>query len=202
MYNIPCMKNIEVEMRALINDASVNKIIEQNIISLGAKQLGVSSIHDIYFCEKVMKSLDEVEMNDVGSYSLRLRKKTKDGTIESSINTKIILSEGDHFGWEEHETEIQNFDEMRSILTAIGFKVFFELEKDRTVFEYHENIEINLENIKNFGTGIEIEIMCSNDEIQQSKENILKLFEKIGVKKEMLVEKSITNIIMKERAQF
>ena len=60
------MKNTEVEMRALINDASANKIIEQNIISLGAKQLGVSSIHDIYFCEKNMKSLDEVEMNDIG----------------------------------------------------------------------------------------------------------------------------------------
>ena len=164
------MKNTEVEMRALINDASANKIIEQNIISLGAKQLGVSSIHDIYFCEKNMKSLDEVEMNDIGSYSLRLRKKTKDGIIESSINTKIILSKGDHFGWEEHETEIQDFDEMRSILTAIGFKVFFELEKDRTVFEYHENIEINLENIANFGTGIEIEIMCSKDEIQESKD--------------------------------
>ena len=149
-----------------------------------------------------MKSLDEVEMNDIGSYSLRLRKKTKDGIIESSINTKIILSKGDHFGWEEHETEIQDFDEMRSILTAIGFKVFFELEKDRTVFEYHENIEINLENIANFGTGIEIEIMCSKDEIQESKEKILKLLEKIGVKKEMLVEKSITNIIMKERAKF
>ncbi len=196
------MKNTEVEIRALINDASANKIIEQNIISLGAKPLGVSSIHDIYFCEKNVKSLDEVEMHEIGSYSLRLRKKTKNGVVESTVNTKSILSEGDHFGWEEHETDIEDFDEMRSILTAIGFKVFFELEKDRTVFEYHENIEINLENITNFGTGIEIEIMCSKDEIQQSKEKILELLEKIGVKKEMLVEKSITNIIMKERAKF
>jgi predicted adenylyl cyclase CyaB len=189
-------KNIEVELRALLPDL---KQFENTILKHGAVFKASSYICDVYFCEKTAASVEDVEMNDVGSYSLRLRKAEKNGLVSTTINTKTIITKGDHNAWEEHESEVGNFDEVGNILTRTEFKPFFKLEKTRRAYAY-EGLEILIEDITDFGGAVEIEIMARPGEEEVSKQRIRKFLENVGIHEGAIVPKSITNIIMKERA--
>lgn len=190
------MKNIEVELRALLPDL---KQFEDTILKHGAVFKASSYICDVYFCEKSAEKVEDVEMNEVGSYSLRLRKAEKNGVMSTTINTKTITTKGDHHAWEEHESEVENFDEMGNILSLTEFKPFFKLEKTRRAYAY-EGIEILIEDITDFGGAVEIEIMAQPGEEEASKKQIRKFLSSVGIGADAIVPKSITNIIMKERA--
>ena len=190
-------KNIEVEIRArLDNTTEFRKLLN----TIGAKQASSLYVHDIYFCVKTANKVEDVEMNEVGSYSLRLRKSKKEGENEHvTINTKIITNYGDHNAWEEHEVEVSDFLEAALILNTTEFKPFFELEKTRYVYKL-ESMEICVEDITDFGGAVEVEIMSSKGEENSAKEKILDFLKKCNIGNEHIVPKSITNIIMKERA--
>ena len=85
--------NQEIEKRALLSVEQLNRF-KQNLKSMGAKQVAESRIHDVYFCPKVVKSFAETEMNEVGSYSLRLREEEEGKSSEKTMNTKVITSKG------------------------------------------------------------------------------------------------------------
>ena len=188
--------NIEVELRALVKDTDV---VKKNIERSGANFIALSALHDIYFCNKPITSIEEVEMNEVGSYSLRLRKCSKDKVKSTPLNTKTIIKKGDHNAWEEHETEVEDFSETAKILLMTEFKPFFELKKTR--FEYKMgNLGIFVEDIEDFGGAIEVEILTKLGTENAAKEKIFEFLAKIGVPKESVVPKSVTNIVMKQRA--
>jgi len=188
--------NIEVELRALVKDPDV---VRKNIEESGAKYIGLSSLHDIYFCSKSISSVEEAEMNEVGSYSLRLRKYSKDKVKSTTLNTKTITKKGDHNAWEEHETEVGDFSETAKILLMTEFKPFFELKKTR--YEYKlDNLVIFVEDIEDFGGALEVEILTTPGAEDAAKDKIIEFLAKIGVPKESVVPKSVTNIVMKQRA--
>ena len=189
-------KNIEVEIRALLDDISSFK---KTIENLGAELTSSLYLCDVYFCKEEHDKVEDVEMNEVGSYSLRLRKTKKDNQEEFTINTKTITNHGDHSAWQENEIKIDNFSEATDILKIIGFKPFFKLEKERFVYKI-DGMKICVEDIIDFKGAVEIEIMCSEDEVDQAKKKIKEFLNKCNVKEKDIAPKSITNIIMKERA--
>jgi len=196
MVNIS-VHNIEVEKRARLDDVSAFK---KTVVALGAVFAGEIYIKDIYFCGRAATTFEEVEMNIVGSYSLRLRKEKQPNTPERiTLNTKTITNHGDHSAWEEHEVEVGDFSETADILKATEFKPYFELEKTRYVYRLND-MEVCIEDIKDFGGAVEIEIMCATGKEEESKEKIKKFLRECGIDDDHLVPKSITNIIMKERA--
>lgn len=188
--------HIEVELRALVKDLS---LLKQNIEKSGAKYIGLSSLHDIYFCNKAFSSTEEAEMNEVGSYSVRLRKFSQGKRKSITLNIKVITTKGDHHAWEEHESEVKDFSEAAKILSLTEFKPFFELKKIRYEYKLGE-FGIFIEDIENFGGGIEIEILTTPGDEEESKEKILKFLIELGLSKDDIVPKSITNIVMKQRA--
>lgn len=190
-------KNIEVEIRArLDNIEDFKNLIEK----LGAKPVSSLYMCDIYFCKKKAKKVEDVEMDEVGSYSLRLRKLKKGNDKEKfTINTKTITNHGDHNAWEEHEVEVSDFSEAAQIFNTTEFKPFFKLEKERFVYKL-DNMEICVEDIVDFGAAVEIEIMCSSNEASEAKQKIKAFLHKCDINDASIVPKSITNIIMKERA--
>lgn len=190
-------KNIEVEIRALVPDF---ENLRQELLAKKAKYHGESYLHDIYFCPEAVKSLEEVEMNQIGSYSLRLRKeKNENGEISLYLNTKTITNHGDHNAWEEHEVTLNDFEEMTEILKNIGFKSFFELEKVR--FHYQVlDLGVFLDDIKDFGACIELEKIVSPGEESEAKATIINFLQSIGINEKQLVPKSVTNLVMKARA--
>lgn len=190
-------KNIEVELRALVADP--NQFQEQ-LKQKGAEYKNSSYLRDVYFCDKKATSVADVEMDKVGSYSLRLRIARKGDNESITLNTKTITNEGDHNAWEEHEVTINNFREAALILSTTEFKPFFELEKHRHTYLLND-MEILVEDITDFGGAIEVEIMCASGEEEESKAKIKNLLiNDLGLNESDIVPKSVTNIIMKQRA--
>ena len=190
-------KNIEVELRALVKNA---KDFQEKLKEKGAVYQNSSYLCDIYFCEKNASSVEDVEMDEVGSYSLRLRVARKDDKEEITLNTKTITNEGDHNAWEEHEIVVDSFKEAAKIMLMTEFKPFFKLEKHRHTYVIND-MEVLVEDITDFGGAIEVEIMCVPGEEEESKAKIKNLLiTDLGLRESDIVPKSVTNIIMKQRA--
>ncbi len=191
----------EVEKRALLNNSEY-EAVKDKLIALGAFDEGVVNINDIYFCKNDAKSFSEIEMKEVGSFSLRLREQSEEGKPkETMMNVKVITKQNDHNSWEEHEILVGSVDEANAILKAIGFKPFCTIKKKRLTYRL-EGVSIALENIEDFGPGIEVEIMTTKDKEDLAKSKIDEVFSKIEIESSKIVEKSITNIIMHEKAKF
>ena len=163
--------NIEVEVRALVKNLDETA---KNIIKSNGKYLGYYSIHDIYFCKKEIDDLIKVEMKEVGSYGLRVRKLINDQKTEITINTKVIIKEDDHNAWREHEVVVENFEDIFHILENTEFKAFFELKKVRHHYKLND-FDIFLEDISNFSSGIEIEKMANINNKEKVKRKYLHL---------------------------
>jgi predicted adenylyl cyclase CyaB len=184
-------KKHEVEYRALIDTKTF-----ASLLALGKKKFKDSfqdalTIEDSYFCPSHVTKFSEVEMNDIGSYSLRLRREVMDGQVITTLNTKIIRNTGDHNAWLEHETGLSSYEECEKILRAIGFKSFFSFKKTRYSF-CDRDIHICLEDIENFQPAIELEIMTTEDNVAEAKKELLNYMTKNGIEKEAIVKKSIT----------
>jgi len=189
-------KMMEVELRALVNNIDT---LKTNIEKAGGKYISESSLYDVYFCDKSVNTIEELEMHDIGSYSLRLRKFTNSEGTKISLNTKSITKTDDHHAWEEHETEVSDFLETTKILCATEFKPCFELEKTRTEYKLG-NMNIFIDNIVDFGALIEVEILTAPGLEELAKTDILNFLPQVGVDINSVVPKSVTNMVMKERA--
>ncbi len=192
------MKDQEIEIRVLIKGRDKNSIREK-IIKSGAISKGIRSIHDVYYCDNSCQKVEDAEMNKVGSYSVRIRKEVKNGITSISYNKKTITTEGDHNSWKEEEEPRENFEEANQEMIDSGYKFFFDLDKDREKFVL-DDMEICLEDIKEFGLGIEVEVMATQEESDEVKQKIKTFLKSIDVQEEDIVPKSITNIIMHQRA--
>ncbi len=126
-------KNREIEIRAILEEVQAMTILKQLEDGEG-DYLGEEIITDLYFCKNEVKELSEVEMNEVGSYSLRLREKEKNGVKNTDLNIKVITNYRDHGVLDEHETAIGSLEETYMILKTIGLKPFFRLKKKTKIF--------------------------------------------------------------------
>ncbi len=191
----------EVEIRAFLVPEQ-RRGIEQKIEEMGGSIEKHLELTDVYFCNNNVKLFAEIEMCEVGSYSLRIRKSSEGGRSEIvELNTKVITQHDDHNAWEEHEIQLDSFEEGRAILRAIGFKEFFTVEKARTVMRLNE-CTIALEDVKNFGPIIEVEIMTTQAKAEEAKKKIRELLAILGVKEDQIVAKSVTNLLMRKWAKF
>ncbi|MBP9749524.1 MAG: CYTH domain-containing protein [Candidatus Pacebacteria bacterium] len=111
-----------------------------------------------------------------------------------------MTTEGDHTAWEEHEVKIENFREAALILATTKFMPFFALEKHRHTYEF-DGMKILVEEITDFGGAIEAEIMCIPGKEEPLKAKIRNLLiHELGLNELEIVPKSVTNIILKQRA--
>jgi predicted adenylyl cyclase CyaB len=192
------MKNQEVELRVIVSGIG-KEDIKQRILALGGISQGIRTIHDIYYCDNKCQTVEDAEMNKVGSFSVRIRKETKNDATTITYNRKIITCEGDHNSWIQKEEERGDFESAMGEMLEKGYKFFFSLDKEREVFCY-EDMKICLEDIVDFGLGIEIEIMSTKKEARNAKKRIRALISALDISEQDIVPKSITNIIMHQRA--
>jgi len=191
-------KDQEVELRVLVKNMDKDQT-RGRILALGAVSHGIRNIHDTYYCDNSCKVVEDAEMNRVGSFSIRIRKEIRDGVTIITYNKKIITREGDHHSWQEEEEVLDDIEKAEKEVISAGNKFFFSLEKAREVFGL-DDMEICLEDIVDFGLGIEVEVMTTKEESESSIQRIKKLFTTLGISNEDILPKSITNIIMHERA--
>lgn len=190
----------EVELRAVLKPEQ--KELLTNLLSdKSEKPMSTQVIIDEYFCPNAVKTFAEIEMDSIGSYSLRLRKKMVNSITKIDMNTKVITQFGDHNAWNEHEISVNSFEEAQAILNSIGFKSYFRLNKTRFLYEF-EGMSINIEDIENFGSIIEVEIITTKDDSENAKTKIRNFLATINVDEDQIVAKSVTNLIMKKLAHF
>jgi len=190
----------EVEKRAIL-PLDQKQAIKDRLVEQGAKLNGEIFVRDIYFCPNSVKSFKEIEMDEVGSYSLRIREERKGNKIQKDMNVKVITSYGDHHSWAEHEIGISSLEDTEAILKAIGFKPFCRIEKTRQEFKL-ANKNVFFEDISGFGLGIEVEILTTPEKAEKAKVEIDDFLHVLGVNDSQIVPKSITNIIMRQKAKF
>lgn len=189
---------MEIEKRGFID--SFKKTAEK-LRELGFEKKETVHITDNYFCREHFTTLEEVQMDEPGSYGLRTRE--KEGVEKTELNCKVIRNKGDHQAFIEHETMLDSGGEIKSILKAIGFKRFCRVEKSRTKYEKELNgrkMAVNLEDFQDFPHVIEIEVVA-NQEVEKIKREIQDVMNKL-VNEEDLIEKTITLLYFKENAEF
>lgn len=191
--------NQEVEVRALLTPSQRSHLMRR--LRKEARFTSREILIDTYLCPISVKSFKEIEMDKVGSYSLRLRKSTLGKKNLVELNTKTITRHGDHNAWEEHEVTLDSFEEALRILHTLGFKSYFTLQKTRYTF-HAKPFTILIEDVKDFDSLIEVEIMTSSHGVDSAKEKIYTFLEDFGIKKEQTVRKSVTNLLMRARASF
>ncbi len=190
----------EVEVRAILPKERMSKFLASVQENCLVKHDPIRII-DTYYCPVAVHSFEEIEMDAVGSFSLRLRQQTSpDGTVVE-LNSKVITSTGDHSAWDEHEVLVSSFDDADALLRGIGFKPFFTLKKTRTVFDF-EGLNLCLEDIDDFGLGIEVEVMTDDAGVDSAKQRIYDFLKSHGVEQDDIVEKTITNMLMHKWARF
>ncbi|MBI4426849.1 MAG: class IV adenylate cyclase [Candidatus Kerfeldbacteria bacterium] len=190
----------EVELRAILTNAQRHRVVRA-LRSIGATQRGVEALTDVYFCPRSVRSFKAIEMDEIGSFSLRLRTRRAGGISTSNLNIKVITRRGDHHAWEEHESGVGSFDEMKHILTTVGFKPFFTMKKQRRTYVRGRFTAV-VEDIAGFGPIIEVEVLTSKRDAPRAKLRIHAFLESIGVQASQIVPKSVTNLLMHKMTKF
>jgi len=192
--------SIEVETRALITRERSSKI-EHSLVDIGAEMISSEKIEDSHFCPKHIKAFSEIEMNDVGSYGLRVRRVTTTAGSKSNINVKVLTRPNDHSSWRELETSIGSWESICQILEIIGFKSFFSVSKDRKTYTL-DNFTIVIDGIPDFGTVIEVEQMVTESQVDKAKKGTRNLLYRIGISEDEILTTSVPRILMQRFAKF
>lgn len=193
----------ELEMRFLCNR---REKIEKVLLNKGAKVVYMGHIIDHWFVPNYIKNLKQKdEYYDSGKgFGLRVRQQDNGytGKITTTLEVKRLVTPYKHEHCIEGEIDINSYEETRNLLNLMNFKEFLTIDKDRLVYKYNNNLKVVIDDIKDFGTGVEIEMITSKakDEVwgvlqKTAKELTLNL-------KTELVEKSVTYLAMKKLANF
>ena len=145
----------EIEIRCKVSQNDYNNVI--NILKKNQIKLNESRQKDVYYC-----SSEYVENNNSKNcpYIIRIRESDRG----AKLTYKSFVNGGS--SWIEEETGIDNISATNAILNYLNQKSYLEIEKDRISGKF-EDIEINIDKIKNLGAFIELEVI--HDDIEYGK---------------------------------
>jgi predicted adenylyl cyclase CyaB len=183
----------EIELRYMISNFDD---LETKLKSLHIAISGHSHIMDHYYCDRRIKTLadnQEYYENPTG-YSLRIRQNFIDysNTVYQTLEVKKLAGPTykDHTNCLEAEMEVKDFDTLEKIILMMNHKRFLVIDKERFTYRY-KNFVIAIDKIKNFGYGLEIEKMSSED-VDKVKAEIREIARNLGYSQEQEIEKSLT----------
>lgn len=190
----------EIEKRAALTQEQRNAFVAE-LERREAEFLGEGSLTDVYLCPNAVREFSEIEMDKVGSYSLRLRQEIENGEETTTANVKVITNHGDHSAWDEHEITIDSLESASAMFKSIGYKPFYTLKKQRYGYKL-DDINVFLENIKDFGWAVELEIIAPSSLAEEMKTRLEAFMEDMGITKDQHVLKSVTNTLMRTFSRF
>lgn len=153
------MKEIEVK----ILEINEKEIVDQ-LLLLGARKTFSGDVKAIYF-DYPNKQLSN------SSQLLRLRKR---GDV-AELTHKKKISKDEAKICEEHEVIVADFNQMKEVLLALGFREFKQAEKKRISYELGE-VHFEIDTYPDIPTFLEIEA--------PSVEELYNMMEKLGIQKE------------------
>lgn len=170
---------MEVEIRAKIENLTD---LKERLIDLGA-EFGVQRKQ---FDAIYKRKGKERDTQGPGSYILRIR----DSDNGKFLTFKALTER--QGAWEEYELEIDNVKEAKKILQRIDFVEVLTLTKERISGKLGE-FNFNLDNIKELGSYIEVELISNNSKEAQDK--IKQFLFRLGISEEQLERRGYVEII-------
>jgi len=175
VYNpLMAKDNIEVEIKIRLTEAKFEKIK----IKLGkiAKKVKESHHIDAYY-NPIYRSFLKPK-NPYEWLTIRER----DGKVK--LNYKHWYPEGvkNTTHCDEYETEISDKTQMEKMLKALHFKNFVMVDKKRITYEYKNELEIALDEVKGLGYFIEVESIRNTGGVKKAHRKLLDFLQtKLGI---------------------
>lgn len=162
------MREIEVKVR--LDDA---KAIVTKLTQMGASLSPKTKQHDVVYC------LPGSKTGTPGLNWLRIR--TENDATSILTLKRSVTRELDSI---EHETVVENEQEMNKILKYMGYEVYSDLTKIRQKTKIGD-IEICLDEVPGLGTFMEAEKLCPEDsDYDTVADELWELFSALGVTKQ------------------
>lgn len=166
--------SLEVEQKFRVSDLAA---VERQLVELGAQQQPIVEQVDCYFAHPArdFAQTDEaLRIRRVGAFNYITYKGPKlDTTTKTRREIEIALASGDAAASQTSE-----------MLTALGFCPVAEVRKQRREYsvdwQQHE-IHAALDEVAEVGTFVELEIVCSTDQMQAAKARVTSLAEHLGL---------------------
>jgi len=173
---------MEIEARVKVeNLSSLKEKLEKD----GAVFEKEKKQHDVLFRPKGKEFAEQ----GPGDFALRIRRSGN----KSILSFKALTDKAGV--WIEHETEISNPDEAAEILDLIGLGKCFDMHKTRIEGKINEFV-ICLDDIKELGTYMEVEII--DDNAEQAKKKIIEFLQKYGFEEKDIIHKGYVRILFEK----
>jgi adenylate cyclase class 2 len=144
------VREIEIKVKLVHLDEARQKLIDAGVILSQPKKQ-----HDVVYC--LPENLQSVG-GDTSVNWLRVRTENDKAvyfTLKRSVSGSLDSI--------EHETIVENGEELVKILDYMGYVVFSDLTKTRQSGHYGESIEVCLDEVPPLGGFIELEKLCPDD---------------------------------------
>ncbi|MCE8423056.1 MAG: class IV adenylate cyclase [Candidatus Methanoperedens sp.] len=175
---------IEVEVKACVKDP---RMIERSIVAMGAAPIGIENQADTYYNGS---GRDFVKTDE----ALRIRAKDNKYflTYKGPKLDKISKTR------QEFEVEINDPSNMGNILSSLGFSPVGTVIKKRKNYRIGDFF-ISLDEVRNLGTFIEIEIAVKDSRNYDEKvESIFKFIEKLDMNRESTIRESYLEMLLQK----
>ena len=178
------MVKFEVEVKIKVENLAK---VEEDLKKLGADEVEYGVQEDLYFNapHKNFVATDE---------ALRIRRSNgkcfltyKGCRLNSQAKTR-----------EELEVKVEDFNVIRLILEKLDFKPVYLVKKIRKSFKL-ENLKINLDNVENLGSFVEIEGFAKDeDERKKVVENVRRVLLKLNLHDKKLEDKTYLELLLEK----
>lgn len=159
--------DIETEIKIKIDKPKYQSLI--SYMDDNAKFVNESNHLDVYY-EPAHRSFID---NDIIKEWLRIGKRG---------NKNVITYKNWHnVHCDEYEVEIDDIDKMYKIFDVLNFKQISKVDKNRRKYIYLNKYEISLDNVKELGYFIEIEVIKYDNDVMQEYDDLLELAKKLDL---------------------
>jgi adenylate cyclase, class 2 len=156
---------MEIEIKATFEDKDK---VKAQLKKLGAQE------------EKQKHQVDEYynhPQRDTRKTSEYIRLRYKPGENKGVFAYHVNIADG---VTKEYETAVDNLEVFKQILQGLNFPLLGVVDKKRETFKLDE-FSITLDDVKDIGNFIEIEVDGEESEIAEKKEVLAEMLEKIGI---------------------
>ncbi|MFB6134097.1 MAG: class IV adenylate cyclase [Halanaeroarchaeum sp.] len=175
----------EVEVKVSADHDRVRSVLERE----GAESLGRLEQIDVYFDapHRDFAATDE---------ALRIRRETgSDGEAAAFVTYKGPRVDAESKTREEIETPIASIEDVRAILTALGFDPVAEVEKVRERFRLEE-YTVTLDDVAGLGEFVEVEAEATREDIESVREGAYAVVERLDLDPDDQIRTSYLGLLL------
>ncbi len=166
-----------------------------NVKNLSEARKNIKKIAKFVRIEKKVDDYYSLERGHYPKKSLRLRK--KGNNVEVNFKRAISYKKG-VWAKEEVEFHVSDINNFFNLLQNFGFEKWLRKEKRTELYKTKDGVSIELNNVKNLGWFIEIEILCDSNNVKDARKRVKEIMKKLSVKKRTLEKKGYTKLLWKK----